>query len=188
MTFSLNTWADIFADLRQAGGTVFGRRYSAIFRPRGPLYLRRLHAVLGGGPDVVEPLLRNAVPQQLFVGDPGEGQRLSGSLLLGPHVDWNDYFLHHLPQLHQLGRAGGGVYLQPATLGPTVGVIVAVNVAEDDVLSGPVQDDAQVEVHSRRPEVRVLGSGHAVQAEARMGDVGLQVKGGGLRCPLLVVG
>ena len=26
-----------------AGGTVFGRRYSAIFRPRGPLYLRRLH-------------------------------------------------------------------------------------------------------------------------------------------------
>ena len=27
-----------------AGGTVFGRRYSAIFRPRGPLYLRRLHS------------------------------------------------------------------------------------------------------------------------------------------------
>ena len=29
-----------------AGGTVFSRRYSAIFRPRGPLYLRRLHAWL----------------------------------------------------------------------------------------------------------------------------------------------
>ena len=26
-----------------AGGTVFSRRYSAIFRPHGPLYLRRLH-------------------------------------------------------------------------------------------------------------------------------------------------
>jgi hypothetical protein len=26
-----------------AGGTVFSRRFSAIFRPRGPLYLRRLH-------------------------------------------------------------------------------------------------------------------------------------------------
>ena len=29
-----------------AGGTVFSRRLSAIFRPRGPLYLRRLHARL----------------------------------------------------------------------------------------------------------------------------------------------
>ena len=26
-----------------AGGTLLGRRYSAILRPRGPLYIRRLH-------------------------------------------------------------------------------------------------------------------------------------------------
>ena len=29
-----------------AGGTLLGRRYSAILRPRGPLYLRRLHYYL----------------------------------------------------------------------------------------------------------------------------------------------
>ena len=29
-----------------AGGTVFSRRLSAIFRPHGPLYLRRLQAIL----------------------------------------------------------------------------------------------------------------------------------------------
>ena len=34
----------------------------------------------------------------------------------------------------------------------------------------------------------ILGAGHPVQAEARVGDVGLQVKGGGLGCPLLLVG
>ena len=39
-----------------AGGTLLGRRYSAILRPRGPLYLRRLHAAQGlRGPDLLTP-------------------------------------------------------------------------------------------------------------------------------------
>ena len=77
---------------------------------------------------------------------------------------------------------------QPAALGPQIGVIVAVHIAEDDVLPGSVQDNAQVEVHPRRPEARVLGAGHTMQAEARMGDVGLQVKGSSLSRPLLLIG
>ena len=31
--------------MNDAGGPVFSRRYSAIFRPHGPLYLRRLHSL-----------------------------------------------------------------------------------------------------------------------------------------------
>ena len=65
---------------------------------------------------------------------------------------------------------------------------MAVHVAENDVIPGPVQDDAQVEVHPRRPEARVSGASHAVQAEAWKGDVGLQIESGGLRRPLLVIG
>ena len=63
--------------------------------------------------------------------------------------------------------------LQPTAFGPPVGVIVAVHIAENDVLPGSVEDDAQVEVNPRRPKARIPGPGHAVQAEAGMGDIGL---------------
>ena len=65
---------------------------------------------------------------------------------------------------------------------------MAVNVAENDVLSSPVQDDAQVEIHPRRPEPRIPGAGHTVQTQAGTGCVGLEVEGSGLRRPLLVIG
>ena len=78
--------------------------------------------------------------------------------------------------------------LQPAALGPPVGIIVAVHIAENDVLPGAVQYDTQIKVHPGRPKAKVLGAGHTVQAEARIGDVGLQVKSSGLSRPLLFVG
>ena len=51
-----------------------------------------------------------------------------------------------------------------------------------------MQYDAQVAVHPSRPEIRVFRSSHTVQAEAWVGEVGLQVEGSGLGRPLLVVG
>ena len=77
---------------------------------------------------------------------------------------------------------------QPSTLSPIVRVVVTAHVAEDDIVTVPVQDDAQVKVYPRRPEACVLGAGHPVQAEARVGDVGLQVKGGGLGRLLMFIG
>ena len=65
---------------------------------------------------------------------------------------------------------------------------MAIPVAWDDVFTVMVQNDAQVEVRPSRPEARVPGPVYAVQAEARVGDVGLQGKGRGLRRPLLLVG
>ena len=95
--------------------------------------------------------------------------------------------MDNFPKLHQLGGAGVGVRFQPAALGPLVSIVVAAHVAEDGVLSGPVQDDAQVQVHASRPEVRVSRTGQPVQAEARVRQIGLQVEGGSFGRLLLLV-
>ena len=146
------------------------------------------NTVFIGCPDIFQPFQWDAVAQQLVIGQVGEQQGLGRRLYLGPHVHWHRNLLHDLPQFHQLGGAVGGVHFQLPALRPPVGVVVAAYVAEDDILPGPVQDDAQVQVHPGRPEIRIAGSGQAVQAEARLGKVGLKVEGGGLGRLLLLVG
>ena len=47
-----------------AGGTVFGRRYSAIFRPRGLLYLRRLQWLL----DLIVSGTQRGTQDRVYVG------------------------------------------------------------------------------------------------------------------------
>ena len=111
-------------------------------------------------------------------------RRRDGSLHVHGHRD----FLDDLAQLDQLGRAGGGVGLQLATLRPPVGIVVTPDVAQDHILAGAVEDDPQVEVDASRPEIGIPGVAQPVHAQPGLGRIGLQVKGGGLGRPLLLVG
>ena len=91
-----------------------------------------------------------------------------------------------LPHLDDLGRARPGVTLEPAALGPLVGSIVVVGVAEQEARSHLVNDEPQVAGDARRPEVLVLAVVDAVHLDAGVRRVQLQVEGRCLRGLLLV--
>lgn len=117
----------------------------------------------------------------------GEQRRLGRQRNRSFHVHGHRDFLDHLAQFDQLGGAGGGVGFQLAAFCPAIGIVVAPNVAEDHILAGAVEDDAQVEVDARRPEVGISGIGQLVNTQTGMGRVGLQIKGRGLGRPLMVI-
>ena len=76
----------------------------------------------------------------------------------------------------------------PAALCPVVCVIVVADVAQQQAGVIAVHDQADVAGHANRPEVLVFGLIQLVEAQARMGRVQLQVKGGHLRGLLFVAG
>ena len=98
-------------------------------------------AVVVGAADVGQPLGRDTVVQQFFIGNVGKGER-SGLLYL--HVDRDLDLLDRLAHFDQLGRAGPGVGLQPPLLRPAVGGVVVIDVAEQEAVLGAVDDDADV--------------------------------------------
>ena len=101
-------------------------------------------AVLVGGAHVGQPVCRNAEGEQLLVGDAGQGRRAVRGILLYLHVDGDLDLFDGLAHLHELGRAGTGMGLQPAALRPVVGLVVVVDVAEQQAGLRAVGDDANV--------------------------------------------
>ena len=146
------------------------------------------HAVLVDHPHIVKPFSGDAVSQQLFVGNVGEQERLWRRRNRGFDVHGHRDFLDHLAQFDQLGRSGGGMGLQLPAFRPAVGIVVAPNVAENHIVAGAVENDAQVEANAGRPEIGVLGVGQFMHAQSGLRRIGLQVKGRGLDRFLLLIG
>ena len=145
------------------------------------------HTVFGGCPHVLQPFYWHAVTQQLVVREVGKKQRLRRSCYLSLHINRNMDLLDNLTQLHQLGRAGGGVCLQLPALGPLVSVVVVADIAKDDIFTSAVENYPKVETDAGRPEIWVPCAGEPVQAEAGVGRVDLQVKSSSLSSLLLLV-
>ena len=144
--------------------------------------------VLIGGMDIGQPLHGHPVAQQLVVRQASERLRLGRRLLRLWHVDGNGDLLDGLPHLDQLRSAGSRVGLQLPALGPPVGIVVVVNVAEHEAVLRLVNDDPDVEVDPDRPEVGVPRAIEPVQLEARARWVDLQIERRGFDGLLLIAG
>ena len=122
----------------------------------------------------------------------GKQQRLAGLFVftarLGVYVGRSCYFDHPLTNFHPLRRTCGGVGIEPAPLGPLVGLVVVVGVAKQKAAVRFVHDQAHIAPHTHRPKMLVFGLFNPVQLHARIGRVLLQVNGGDLDGLLLVGG
>ena len=145
-------------------------------------------AVLGGRPHVVEPFNGNAVFKKALGRDLGEEHRLGRSRPLLLHVDGDDDLLDGLADLHQLGSAGLRMRLQPAPLGPLIGPVVVIDVAEQQAAVGPMDDEPDVAAHPHRPEVPVPRPVELVKLKPRTRRIDLKIERRRLRSLLLVGG
>jgi hypothetical protein len=96
------------------------------------------------------------------------------------------HLLDALAHLDDLDGTGLGMRLDAPALRPRIGIIVVADVGKEEALRRLVDDDADIPVDPARPEIRVLGDIDAMQLQARIHRVGLQVEHGGLD-PLLLV-
>ena len=104
------------------------------------------------------------------------------------HIDRPHDLLNRLADLHQLGSAGFRVGLELPSFGPVVGLVVVIDVAEQQAALALVHDHPDVAVDPYRPEVLVLRLVQLVETHSRIGRVELQVEGGRLDGLLLVAG
>ena len=104
--------------------------------------------VFVGHLDVAEPLGRHAIGEQFIVGLVREqgGLRPHRDHLM--YVDWNDDLLDRLSNLHELRSPRLGMRLHLAPLGPVVGPVVPVHVAEQQTARTLVDDESDVRVHA----------------------------------------
>ena len=100
------------------------------------------------------------------------------------HLDLADGLAH----LDELGRAGARVALKNSSLSPAVSGVVVVGVAQHQARVGAMHDQAQVAADARGPEVLVLAVVDAMELDAGVRRVELQIEGSGLRRTLLVCG
>ena len=141
---------------------------------------------VGGGAHVRQPFGRHTVAEQRGVGDTGEQWRARWGRLLHLDIAGDDDLLDALTHLHQLGSAGRGMDLQLAPLGPFVGLVVMIDIAEQHAARRLVDDQADIAADAHGPEVLVLGAVELVKAHAGAGRIELKVEGGGLDRLLLV--
>jgi hypothetical protein len=102
------------------------------------------------------------------------------------HIALDHHLLDGLADLDDLGGARGRVALELPPLGPGVGVVMVADVGEKRGAVLLVEDDADVAVHARRPEVRVAGVIDPVEREAGAVGALLDVEGGDLRLRLFL--
>ena len=93
-------------------------------------------------------LLRDTAEQQ--------GLCLGECRLFDPRHTWERYLLHRLQYLDELHRACLRMRLDPPPLGPAVGLVMMVDVAEQQARARAMNDDADVLAHPHRGDVRVL--------------------------------
>jgi hypothetical protein len=102
------------------------------------------------------------------------------------HLGEDGHLLDPLADLHQLRRAGARMPVDPSPLGPGIGLVVMVDVAEQQAPLGPMHDQPDVPVDPHRPERGVLRPLQLVELEPRMGWVQLEVERRGLDRLLLL--
>ncbi len=150
-------------------------------------------AVFGSGFDILQPLNGYAVAQQFNVRPTGKQQ--FGwcawpwcKWQFGLHIDRHHHLLDSLTHLHPLRRPRAGVGFKLAALRPVISLVVVIHIAQQQTAVGLVNDDADVAASTRRPKVLVFGLFNAVQADAWLRRVDLQVKRRGFDPLLLVAG
>src|SRR3546814_17436475 len=122
-----------------------------------------------------QPLRRHSVTEQLGLGSVRKQRRLSDKKrryrrrLVNLDDLRNHDLLNALANLHQLRRAGCGVRLQLSPLGPVIGLVVMIDVAEQQAGFRQVGDDADIPATANRPAVLVIGPeiGRASGRESR---------------------
>ena len=105
--------------------------------------------VIASGIDITYPPEHADLQAQI-----GEEGRFGFRLRLGwfgLSVDFD--FLHHLADFHELHRAGRRVLLDLPPFRPFVGVVVMVDIDQQDARGRAVDDDPDVGIHPHRPEV-----------------------------------
>lgn len=164
--------------LRRASGRQLQQRLGGL---RREVVGQRKHRVLGGLLHVDEPLGRHAVGEKLDLGQVREQRLLRNRRLDLRYVGRDHDLLHPLADLDELRRPRGRVGLQLPTLGPGVGPVVVVHVAEQQALRRPMHDQPKVTTDPHRPEPMILGFGELVEAHSGTRRIELQVEGRGFR-------
>ena len=157
-------------DLRLAAG---GDLQQGLRRLRRQMIRQLQNAVLICDAHIVQPFGRDAIAEQIIIGEMIEQAGFGRSRTFCHHILGDDDLLHPLPHLHQLGRARFGMRLQLAAFGPAIRVVVMPHIAEQHAGRGLVHDDAQIAADPHRPEIRVLAAIQAMKAQARRGGIGL---------------
>ena len=114
-------------DLRLATGGQFQQRLSGLTRQvvsqcQQGVFVRLAH--------VVQPLDRHAIVQERILSEVLEQARSGWGRLCSLHIGGDEDFLDPLAHLHQLRRASLRVYFQFPTLGPAVGIVMVIDVAQ----------------------------------------------------------
>ena len=172
-------------DLRSPAGGQFQESLSSL---TGQVVCQLQQGVFIDFAYIAQPLDRHTVAQQIIIGDVGKQVWLGPRRLFNLHVFGNTDFLDRIPDFHPLCGAGLRVCFQLAPLGPFIGFIVVVDVAEQQTGVRFVYDQADVAADPHRPEVRIFRLVEFVQLHPRIGRVQLQVEGGGLDNFLFVTG
>ena len=145
---------------------------------------------LAGRANIVNPLGRHAIPQQVVVGKLRKERSRLLSLFgrLRLQIGGSRYFLHRFANLDQLRRACLGMGFEFPALGPGVGSVVVIDVAQKQTGLRLVDDQSNVAPGANGPEVLVLCLIELVEFHPGSGRVELQVEGRGLHGLLLVAG
>ena len=131
-------------------------------------------------PDPGDPIGRHAKAEQIVVAETCERGALSGRPGRRDQAAPGRLVHHVMDELDELGGAGPGMHLNPAAFGPGVSLVMAGDVAQQEIVVGLVDDDAQAVVDPDGPEIRVPAVLHPVETQPGCRAVELQVKGGGL--------
>jgi len=81
--------------------------------------------------------------------------------------------LHGLPYLNQLRCTGFGMGFQLAPLCPVVGLVVMINITQEQAIGSFVDDQPNIAAHPYRPEILVPCLVELVKAHAGIGRVDL---------------
>ena len=143
--------------------------------------LRQLQqAVLGRALHLSQPFRRYAITKQGVVRDLGKEAWLLGSRRSRFDHLGNPDFLNGLADLHQLGGASLGMGFQLAALGPCIGFVVVIHIANQQARIRPMDDQPNVTAGPHRPEPGVPAVLQFVEAHAGVDWVHLEVEGSGL--------
>ncbi|MFQ5651411.1 MAG: hypothetical protein ACE5IY_15855 [bacterium] len=136
-------------------------------------------------PDIIQPFERHAIAQQFLISNVVQ-RCWSG--LFDLHIFWNNDFLHPLPNLHQLRRAGLWVCFQLTPRRPAIGLVVVPYIAQQQAIVSSVHNQAKIPAHPHRAEIGISRPIQLMEFHPRLRRIELQIERRGLDGLLLFVG
>ena len=164
-----------------AGGGEFEQRFGGFGRQ---VSRQREETVFAGRADVGQPVGGHADREQRIVVQRGKQRRRGRLLLLALRGLGKDEierrrrgdFLHALTHFDDLDGAGSRMRLDPPAFRPGIGVVVVADIGDQQAVARLVDDQADVAIDARRPEIGVLALVDAVQLKTVAGRVHLQIE------------